>query len=97
MTFPDKTFRLQSRPRYSLTEADGSGVLRSADYDTGFLTKYDYAYREEIATFLKEVAQEGPLNHPHHMETCLSTMHMVKMAIDGAKTGNEIRAQRDQE
>ena len=97
MTFPDKIFRLQSRPRYSLTEADSSGVLRGADYDTGFLTKYENAYRAEIVAFLDEVAQGDLLNHPHHMETCLSAMRMVKMAIDGAKTGNEIRAEPNQE
>jgi len=88
VTFPTKMYRLHSRPRYTLVEAEGTGKLISSDYDTGFITKYKDAYRSEVAAFLEDVRQ-GAAQDDHHMLTCVRAMWMVQMAMDASQSGKE--------
>ena len=89
VTFPGKMFRLQSRPRYAIFEGEGKGVLSSADYDDGFISKYEEAYKLEIAAFLKSVAQ-GAMPDDEHMKTCVSAAWMARMAMDASEGARQI-------
>lgn len=82
-------YRLQSRPRFALTEASGDGLLSSSDFDDSFITKYFGAYRQEVHRFLRSVQDDGAFDH-EHMRECVRAMWMVKLAEDASKSGKEI-------
>eukprot|EP00210_Caulerpa_lentillifera_P004138 g3944.t1 len=89
VTFWKKMYRLQSRPRFALTEAKGDGLLYSSDYDDSFITKYFGAYRNEVHQFLESIRDDGAFDH-EHMRQCVRAMWMVKLAEDASKSGKEI-------